>query len=111
MPALNSSGTARKGRITIFRAFAGLFTILFLTAASMPILDYTQRETLAYMKEPIAEPRQAPRQAERGSEKALAICRAAGTSRRGVCDSDLSRLSEKNKSAGLKPCYKIYFSR
>jgi len=52
MPALNSSGTARKGRITIFRAFAGLFTILFLTAASMPILDYTQRETLAYMKEP-----------------------------------------------------------
>jgi hypothetical protein len=52
MPALNSSGTARKGRITIFRASAGLFTILFLTAAGMPILDDTQRETLAYMKQP-----------------------------------------------------------
>ena len=51
MPALNGSGTERKGRIMIFRTFAGLFTILFLTAASMPILDYRQRETLAYMKE------------------------------------------------------------
>jgi hypothetical protein len=47
MPALDSSGTARKGRITIFWAFAGLFTILFLTAAGMPSLGYAQREALA----------------------------------------------------------------
>jgi len=52
MPALDSSGTARKGGITIFWAFAGLLTILFLTAAGMPILDYARREALVYMKEP-----------------------------------------------------------
>src|SRR5882724_7495136 len=105
MPALDSSGTARKGGITIFWAFAGLFTILFLTAAGMPISDYARREALVYMKEPTQQ--NFDRLHAKHNEevrKHWLYALPAGASRRSVCDSALSRLSEKNKSAGLKPC-------
>ena len=77
---------------------------LFLAMGILPILDYSNREAPAYMKEPTGgKSRDALFEAKRGDKNSLVACLSAWCARNWFCDSYLSRLSPNETEAGLKP--------